>query len=187
MMRVVAGERKGMPLKAITGNTTRPTTDKVKEAIFNMIGPFFNGGIALDLFAGSGGLGIEALSRGMDKAIFVEKDARAYQTLLENIKKCRYEEHVETFRTDAKRAIKGFLKRDIVLDMVFLDPPYHQKEYYELVNVLVENNKIHDSGIILCEHAKEIQLPDHFGKFLLDRQETYGGTIISIYRVGKGE
>lgn len=85
-MRVVAGQRKGMPLKAIDGTTTRPTTDKVKESIFNIIGPYFNGGIALDLFAGSGGLGIEALSRGVDQAIFVEKDGRAFQVLQENIK-----------------------------------------------------------------------------------------------------
>jgi len=74
-MRVVAGERKGMPLKAIAGNTTRPTTDKVKESIFNIIGPFFDGGTALDLFAGSGGLGIESLSRGVERAIFIEKNA----------------------------------------------------------------------------------------------------------------
>lgn len=85
-MRVVAGERKGMPLKAIAGNTTRPTTDKVKESIFNIIGPFFDGGIALDLFAGSGGLGIESLSRGAKQAIFIEKDAKAFQVLQENIK-----------------------------------------------------------------------------------------------------
>ena len=68
-MRVVSGKCKGHPLKAVPGNTTRPTTDKVKESIFNMIGPYFDGGIALDLFGGSGGLGIEALSRGIDKAI----------------------------------------------------------------------------------------------------------------------
>lgn len=72
-MRVVAGDRKGMPLKAITGDTTRPTTDKVKESIFNMIGPFFDGGTAVDLFAGSGGLGIETLSRGAAHALFIEK------------------------------------------------------------------------------------------------------------------
>ena len=72
-MRVVAGERKGMPLKAIAGNTTRPTTDKVKESIFNIIGPFFDGGFALDLFAGSGGLGIESLSRGAERAVLLRK------------------------------------------------------------------------------------------------------------------
>ncbi|MDG0961887.1 RsmD family RNA methyltransferase, partial [Bacillus paranthracis] len=76
-MRVVSGKCKGHPLKAVPGNTTRPTTDKVKESIFNMIGPYFDGGVALDLFGGSGGLGIEAISRGIDKAIFVDRDNKA--------------------------------------------------------------------------------------------------------------
>ena len=76
-MRVVSGNYKGKGLKAVPGNSTRPTTDKVKEAMFNMIGPYFDGGIGLDLFAGSGGLGIEALSRGLDKVIFVDRDAKS--------------------------------------------------------------------------------------------------------------
>ena len=181
-MRVVAGERKGMPLKAITGTTTRPTTDKVKESIFNMIGPFFDGGVVLDLFAGSGGLGIEALSRGASKAIFVEKDARAYQTLLENIKKCRYEEVTETYRTDAFRAIKGLMKRDVKLDLLFLDPPYHKTEYYNLLLTLVENNQLSEQAKIVCEHAIDVDLPKEYGCYSLVRQETYGSTIISIYR-----
>lgn len=181
-MRVVAGERKGMPLKAITGTTTRPTTDKVKESIFNIIGPFFDGGIVLDLFAGSGGLGIETLSRGADRAIFVEKDGRAFQTLQENIKKCRYEEVSECFKTDAVRAAKGLLKRDIQIDYLFLDPPYHKTEYYDLLLTLVENNKLAEDATIVCEHAVEVSLPSNYGKYSLSRQETYGSTIISIYR-----
>ena len=80
-MRVVSGTAKEEHLKAVPGNATRPTTDKVKEAMFNMIGPYFDGGIGLDLFAGSGGLGIEALSRGMDKVIFVDRDDKAIQTI----------------------------------------------------------------------------------------------------------
>ena len=186
-MRVVAGERKGMPLKAIPGNTTRPTTDKVKESIFNIIGPFFDGGIALDLFAGSGGLGIEALSRGAEHALFIEKDFKAFQVLKENIQKCRYEECSELFRIDAKRAVKALLKRDIELKYVFLDPPYHLKEYYDLVQILVEHDKIQKDGIILCEHAKEVELPHNFNEFTLQRQEIYGGTIISVYRCTKEE
>lgn len=181
-MRVVAGERKGMPLKAIAGDTTRPTTDKVKESIFNMIGPFFDGGIAVDLFAGSGGLGIEALSRGADRAIFIEKDSRAFQTLQENIKKCRYEDVSELFRADAMRAAKALLKRDIVIDYLFVDPPYHKSEYYHLVDALVQEGKMADDAIILCEHAREVTLPESYGPFKLTRQETYGSTIISIYR-----
>ncbi len=182
-MRVVAGERKGMPLKAIDGNTTRPTTDKVKESIFNMIGPFFEGGLALDLFAGSGGLGIEALSRGAERAIFIEKDNKAYATLQENIKKCRYEDYAEVYRNDAMRAVKALIKRDeIVIDYLFVDPPYHKKEYYDLVEALVEAGKVAEKAIIMCEHSREIKLPDSYGAFQLVRQETYGGTIISIYR-----
>ena len=181
-MRVVAGNRKGMPLKAIAGNTTRPTTDKVKESIFNMIGPFFNGGTAVDLFAGSGGLGIETLSRGAAHAIFIEKDARAFQVLQENIKKCRYEEISELFRTDAMRAVKALLKRDIIIDYLFVDPPYHKKEYYDLVETLVEGGKLAEDAIIMCEHSTEVTLPEKYGVFSLARQEVYGSTIISIYR-----
>lgn len=182
IMRVVAGDRKGMPLKVITGNTTRPTTDKVKESIFNMIGPFFNGGLAVDLFAGSGGLGIETLSRGADHALFIEKDARAFQVLQENIKKCRYEDASELFRTDATRAVKALLKREIVIDYLFLDPPYHKKEYYDLVETLVEGGKLAHDAIIMCEHSAEVTLPENYGRFNLVRQEEYGSTIISIYR-----
>lgn len=181
-MRVVAGERKGMPLKAITGTTTRPTTDKVKESIFNIIGPFFDGGLVVDLFAGSGGLGIETLSRGADQAIFVEKDVRAFQTLQENIKKCRYEEVSETFKTDAARAVKGLLKRDLKIDYLFLDPPYHKTEYYDLLNTLIENEKLSSDAIIVCEHASEVELPASYGDYERTRKEVYGSTIISIYR-----
>ena len=181
-MRVVAGDKKGMPLKAITGNTTRPTTDKVKESIFNMIGPFFNGGLAVDLFAGSGGLGIETLSRGADHALFIEKDGRAFQVLQENIKKCRYENVSELFRTDAMRAVKALLKRDIVIDYLFVDPPYHKEEYYDLVEILVEGGKLAQDAIIMCEHSTEVSLPKNYGSFNLVRQEEYGSTIISIYR-----
>ena len=186
-MRVVAGERKGMPLIAIDGTTTRPTTDKVKESIFSMIGPFFNGGIVVDLFAGSGGLGIEALSRGADRAIFVEKDSRAYVVLKENIKKCRYEDVSELYRNDATRAVKALLKRDIIIDLLFLDPPYHKVEYYQLVQTLVDAEKLSKDAIILCEHSKEVHLPENYGAFELVRQETYSSTIISIYRHAREE
>ena len=186
-MRVVSGERKGMPLKAVAGNTTRPTTDKVKESIFSMIGPFFDGGTAVDLFAGSGGLGIEALSRGVDRAIFIEKDRKAYQVIKENIEKCRYEQVSELYCNDATRAVKALLKRDIQIDLLFVDPPYHKKEYYELVDTLVQGEKLAEDAIILCEHMKEVVLPKSYGAYELTRQEQYGDTIVSIYRNIQGE
>lgn len=186
-MRVISGERKGMPLKAVNGMTTRPTTDKVKESLFNILGPYFDGGIALDLFAGSGGLGIEALSRGMDKAIFIEKDGRAFHNLKENIAKCRYEECSEVYRNDATRALKLLIKRKVQADLIFLDPPYKKRQYYEMVEEIVSNEVISKEGTIVCEHDKETELPDAFMNFHKVREEEYGGTIISFYRLVEEE
>ncbi len=181
-MRVISGTRKGMPLKAVPGSGTRPTTDKVKESIFNMIGPYFEGGLAVDLFAGSGGLGIESLSRGIDSCIFIEKDAKAIATINDNLKKCRLEDQAEIYRIDAGRAVKAFEKRGLKIDLLFVDPPYQKSSYYDLVLTLIEKECLSQSGIVMCEHEKGVELPDSYGAFKLVRRENYGGTIISIYR-----
>lgn len=110
-MRVISGTRKGRTLKAVPGQSTRPTTDKVKESIFNMIGPYFDGGWALDLFAGSGGLGIEALSRGFDHCIFVDRDIKAIQTIKGNLNQLSLMDQSEVFRNEAKRALAAVVKR----------------------------------------------------------------------------
>lgn len=122
-MRVVSGSAKGRPLKAVPGTGTRPTTDKVKEALFSMIGPYFDGGVALDLFAGSGGLGIEALSRGMDKAVFIDMESKSIDVIKENLRKTGLEGQAEVFRNDAGRALKALAKRGALFDAVFLDRP----------------------------------------------------------------
>jgi 16S rRNA (guanine(966)-N(2))-methyltransferase RsmD len=181
-MRVISGSRKGLPLKAVPGTNTRPTTDKVKESIFNMIGPYFDGGIAVDLFAGSGSLGIEAMSRGIDTCIFIEKDQKALQTILENLKKCRFEEDSELYKIDASRAVKAFEKRELLIDLLFIDPPYSKEMFYDLAKKIVEIGCMKDTGIIVCEHEKTVSLEDNLGTFMLVRRETYGSTVISIYR-----
>ncbi len=186
-MRVISGTRKGLPLKAVPGSGTRPTTDKVKESIFNMIGPYFEGGLAVDLFAGSGGLGIEALSRGIDTCIFIEKDPRAVPTIYENLKKCKLEDQAEVYKADATRAIKALEKRQARVDLLFLDPPYEKVGYYELINQFVEKNLLTDRAIILCEHEKGVDLQERYGAFTLSRKELYGSTIISIYRQEEGQ
>lgn len=181
-MRVISGERKGLHLKAVPGTNTRPTTDKVKESIFNMIGPYFDGGLAVDLFAGSGNLGIEALSRGIDTCIFIEKDQKAMQTISENLQKCRLEQFGETYKMDATRALKAFEKRNLEIDLLFIDPPYSKVQYYDLAKKIVELGLMKQTGIIVCEHDKSVHLEADLATFTLVRRETYGSTIISIYR-----
>ena len=184
-MRVVSGSCKGMGLKAVPGRTTRPTTDKVKEAMFNMIGPYFNGGIGLDFFAGSGSLGIEALSRGLEKVIFVDRDAKAIQTIRENIHTCKFDDAVEVYRNDALRALKAIIKREITLDYIFLDPPYKQQQLLKLLHMIHESQLLHSTGAIVCEHGSEIELPEKVGHFIKSKNEQYGVISITIYVVGE--
>ncbi|WP_141431302.1 16S rRNA (guanine(966)-N(2))-methyltransferase RsmD [Bacillus sp. 03113] len=186
-MRVVSGTYKGLSLKGVPGTSTRPTTDKVKEAIFNMIGPFFDGGIGLDLFAGSGGLGIEALSRGVSKVIFVDRDMKAIQTIRENIKVCNLEDQVEIYRNDADRAIKAIIKRKLVFDYIFLDPPYKKQQLQKLLNTINDEKLLQLEGVIVCEHSSDVELPEKVGKLTRIKQEKYGIISISIYFHGLEE
>ncbi|MFC3882696.1 16S rRNA (guanine(966)-N(2))-methyltransferase RsmD [Bacillus songklensis] len=181
-MRVVSGNCKGRPLKAVPGMTTRPTTDKVKEAIFNMIGPYFTGGIGLDLFGGSGGLGIEALSRGFDKMIFVDRDGKAIQTIKANLAVCGFEDRAEVYRNDAERALKAVQKREMMFDLILLDPPYKAQKLKTLIEMIDGQRLLSKEGVIVAEHDNDVGLPDQIGRFSKVKFEVYGITAISIYQ-----
>ncbi|MGM0844481.1 MAG: 16S rRNA (guanine(966)-N(2))-methyltransferase RsmD [Bacillota bacterium] len=181
-MRVISGECRGRPLKAVPGSGTRPTTDKVKEAIFNIIGPYFDSGIGLDLFAGSGGLGIEALSRGLEKVIFVDKDFKAIGTIKSNLDYCGYNEKSEVYRNDAGRALKAVIKRELSFNYIFLDPPYKKQKLHQLLEEIDENGLLNESGYVVCEHGSEYVLPKEVGTLKAIRAETYGIIAITIYQ-----
>lgn len=181
-MRVISGTCKGRSLKAVPGVTTRPTSDKVKESIFNIIGPFFSGGQGLDLYAGSGGLGIEALSRGIEKMIFVDQSSKAIEIVQENLKSCRFDQIAEVYRNDAKRALKAISKRDIIFEVIFLDPPYAKQHLQEEIAFIAKNGLLSLHGVIVAEHGASVTLPQSFEKLTCVRQEQYGDTGISIYK-----
>lgn len=183
-MRVIAGKYKGRQLKPVPGQATRPTTDKVKEAMFQVIGPFFEGGQVLDLFAGSGGLGIEALSRGMDTAVFVDKHPKAIHTIKENLRLLKLDDQAGVYRTDAFRAIKAASKKGLSFNLVLLDPPYGKVDYVELMDALIEHRLLADQSIVYCEHEASEKLPKTYGPFQALKQENYGGLIqMTIYQV----
>lgn len=182
-MRVIAGIHKGRILKSVPGDSTRPTSDKVKEAVFQIMGPFFSGGIGLDLFAGSGSLGIEALSREMSKVIFVDKHPKAIQTIKDNLKTLKLEQQTEVYRNDASRALKAIAKRDLQFNLVILDPPYKSKEYMELLDYLLDNHLLHKDAIVYCEHDKSNVLPDTYKSLKAIKQADYGGLVqVTIYK-----
>ncbi|MGM8364242.1 16S rRNA (guanine(966)-N(2))-methyltransferase RsmD [Virgibacillus sp. W0181] len=182
-LRIIAGNLKGRQVKPVPGKQTRPTSDKVKEAVFQIIGPFFEGGECLDLFAGSGSLGIESISRGMDKAIFIDKNPKAIHTINKNRKDLEIEQQTEVYCTDAYRALQAVAKRHITFDLILIDPPYGKFNYNHLLNKIEKLNLVAKDGVIYCEHTAREQLDTLGESFTVIKQSTYSNTIgITIYK-----
>lgn len=181
-MRVISGTQKGRILKAVPGDRTRPTTDKVKEAVFNMIGPYFDGGTGLDLFAGSGGLGIEGLSRGLEKVVFVDRNYRAVQTVKSNLDICGFREKAEVYKNDWKRALNAIIQRNLSFRVIWLDPPYNQDVYINILEKISEHGLLDPDGVVVCEHALEDKLPDTVQSLERKKHDRYGTVTISIYQ-----
>lgn len=177
-LRVVAGEFGGRPLKTLEGKTTRPTTDKVKGAIFNMIGPFFDGGRVLDLFSGSGSLAIEAISRGMSSAVLVEKDRRAQAVIQENIKMTKSEKQFQLLKMDAARALTQLTGK---FDLVLLDPPYAKEQIVANITQLEEQGLLAEEVMLVCETDKSVDLPKEISNFGIWKQKTYGISKVTVY------
>jgi 16S rRNA (guanine966-N2)-methyltransferase len=183
-MRIIAGSSKGRPLKAVPGINTRPTTDKVKEAIFSSLGISFSQKWALDLFAGTGGLGIEAISRGIEKAIFIDRDPKAVAVIKENLKAAGFAERAEVYRNDADRAIKALAKRGIPFDLVFLDPPYRLRDWDRWLSGLTHGKLLSPEGMVVCEHDAFYAFPDPPAPLSLWKDARYGDTHITFLRNG---
>ncbi len=175
-MRVITGSARGRKLEALPGtNITRPTTQNVKEAIFSMIQFEIEGKNVLDLFAGSGQLGIEALSRGADTCTFIEKNYSASQIIQKNIEKCGFESISNLITTDAF----SFIERKHNFDIVFVDPPYNFELVPKAVELLIKS--INKDGIIICETAFNENIPD-FPELFSYRERRYSKTKITVFR-----
>ena len=177
-MRVVAGKYGGRPLKTLEGKTTRPTTDKVKGAIFNMIGPYFDGGRVLDLYAGSGSLAIEAISRGMASAVLVEKDRRAQTIISQNIIMTKEKERFELLKMESNRALELVTGQ---FDLVLLDPPYAKEQIAADIEKLVERELLSDDVLVVCETDKSVDLLEEIAGLGIWKQKIYGISKVTVY------
>ncbi|MGX7196121.1 16S rRNA (guanine(966)-N(2))-methyltransferase RsmD [Enterococcus olivae] len=181
-MRVVSGTYRGRRLKSLDGNNTRPTSDKVKESIFNMIGPYFDGGRVLDLFAGSGGLAIEAISRGMELAVCVDRSYPAMKIIQENIKITKEPEKFITLKMDANQAIQKLALEDEAFDLILLDPPYAKQQILQQLEKMLSENLLKRDGLVVCETDKTVELPDRIESLNQIKKQNYGMTAVTIYR-----
>ena len=181
-MRVITGTARGRRLQTLEGEEiTRPTSQSTKEAIFSSIQFEIEGKRVLDLFAGCGQLGIEALSRGAVFCTFVENNRQAYKIVEQNIKTCQMEDMSSLVFADAV----SFLKRNGTFDIAFLDPPYNKGLIDECLNLLSAH--MSDEGVIICETARNETLPEKAGEFSVSRERNYGKTKLTYYRKDKEE
>lgn len=171
-MRVIAGSAKRLQLKTLDGLETRPTTDRIKETLFNMISPYLYGCEFLDLFSGSGGIGIEALSRGAKEAVFVERNPKAVACIKDNLKYTKLDNKAVVLSSDVITALKklGGTKK---FDYIFMDPPYNQELEKQVLEYLAESDLLNLGAVIIVEASKETDFSylEAWGYTLLRRKE----------------
>lgn len=180
-MRIVAGEFRSRKLKTLPGNETRPTSAIVREAIFSSLGPYFEGGNFLDLFAGSGAMGLEALSRGMDKTYFADTSGEAVRVINENIRTLGVEERSTVWKLDFVQVLKKCMVLDLHFDMIYIDPPYKKQENDLILETIDVFDLLLNKGNIVVESALEDNFKDKYGKIIKNREVIYGKVKITYY------
>lgn len=177
-MRVISGSARGRRLKELPGMDTRPTTDKVKESLFNIIQFDIEGRRVLDLFGGTGQLGIEALSRGAAHCVFVDSSRQAAAVMAENLKTVGFDRAATVHRGDAAAFLSGCREK---FDLVLLDPPYQTQLLEQCLQIMTQFDILREHGIIVCESAAEKQMPDVALPYEKGREYRYGKIKLTVY------
>jgi len=184
-VRVIAGKAKGRKLrfpKLPKGKRLRPLTGRVKEALFNILAAKIDGARFLDLFAGTGSVGIEALSRGAELAIFVEQDRKIAETLRENIEMTGFADRTEVYCLDVLKALKVIDNGGGRFEIIFIGAPYGSSLLNETLVKLSETKIVDENSVVIAEHSGKIELSGAYGKLCKYRDSEYGDTVLSFYR-----
>ena len=171
-MRVIAGTARSLPLKCPTGLDTRPTTDRIKETLFNMLQPYTPGCVFVDMFSGSGGIGIEALSRGAKKAYFIENAAPAINCIQDNLQFTKFTDKAVVFKLDAVSALGSIFEKEV--DIIFMDPPYGQALEKQVLSVLVGYRYVTEDTLIIVEAElrEDFSYAEDLG-FTIEKEKKY--------------
>ena len=185
-MRVIAGKYKGRKLNSPEDSSVRPTTDKVKEALFSILTNEIYGARVLDLFAGSGGLGIEALSRGASYCLFADSSRKSLGLLKSNLEHCRVEEETRAAAGDYAKVLRNLARRiedglEEPFDIILLDPPYDAGYMDKAFRLIAEGGILAADGTIVAEHRKQEDLPEILHGFTRTKERRYGVVKLSIY------
>jgi 16S rRNA (guanine(966)-N(2))-methyltransferase RsmD len=177
-MRVTGGTGRGRRLRVPAGDRVRPTSDKVKQALFNILGEKVRGSVFLDLFAGTGGIGIEALSRGAERVVFIDDARRSLDAVRQNLDQSGFGAQAEVYASKAETYIR---KAVVQYDIVFLDPPY-TTEVSGLLDLISCSKLLAPDATVVAEHFKKQPSPKKVGMLALYREAVYGDTVLAFYR-----
>lgn len=181
-MRIVAGKFGSRPIKSVPGDHTRPTADKIKGAIFSRIGPYFEGGTMLDLFSGSGNMGLESLSRGMDHAVFCDHNHTSIRVIKENIHAMQAEAASTVWKCDYRQALQRCYGERQTFDLIFLDPPYALENKSDILKQISDYELLKSGGDLIFETAKTETLPMQVLDIKQVKSVEYGITRITYYQ-----
>ncbi len=183
-MRIITGKFKGKRLTAIKGDGVRPTSDRVKESVFSILRERVIDADFLDLCAGTGNMGLEALSRGAKSATFIDADARSIRGICLNLERCglhRRAPQVRLVRMDAQKALTHLAKRKVQFDLVYFDPPYDSDFREACLKQIGTEELLLKTGVVVVEHRKLQPMPLMIDRLMQTRQERYGDTVLSFY------
>ena len=182
-MRVIAGKYRSQPLSSPKGRHTRPTSDRLRETLFNVIAPHIPDSVFADLFAGTGAVGIEALSRGARQVYFAENANEPLETLRQNLSRLQIHEEAQVESAGTMPLLRRLAKHNVRLDLVFLDPPYDDRPGYETVlRFLAEHPILHVDAIVVAEHSRRIPLPEVHGNWQPYRSIEQGEAALTFFR-----
>lgn len=181
-MRVIAGRAKGRRLYAPSSKTTRPITSMIKGALFNILQMRIEDSKFLDLFSGSGSIGIEAVSRGALRTVFVERDSKAIEIIKKNLALCGFSLECEVYQDDVFERIRKLKHTGQIFDIIYLDPPFTVDSIFlSVMQVLSDNDILAKNGIIVIRTKKEKEMPDKIGNLQKYRKKSYGISTLHFY------
>lgn len=180
-MRIIAGEFRSRVLKTLEGDNTRPTTDRLREALFSRLGPYFERGSVLDLFAGSGAIALEALSRGFDRAVMCDSNRRACEVIRSNVAALKVEDRCMVWQCDYRRALERLNEQ---FDLIYLDPPYKFEQMNALLQDLQERELLKEDGVIVAETLRDATV-EVSAPLYIEKEAVYGISKITYIKRSK--
>ncbi|CAM3453747.1 16S rRNA (guanine(966)-N(2))-methyltransferase RsmD [Pseudostreptobacillus hongkongensis] len=181
-MRITSGYLKNRVILSRIGKETRPTLERVKEAIYSIISDKIIDAKFLDLYSGTGNMSFEAISRGASRAIMIEKDKEALRVIIENVNNLKLEDVCRAYKNDVLRAIEILENKNEKFDVIFMDPPYKDNITHKTLKKISDHNLLDDNGIIICEHGKYEKLENNIGDFVKYDEREYNKKIVTFYK-----